>query len=253
MTTSTTASRTNSSNRVIAAANTAAVDVQDLDEDAALQYEKSIAFRLSNKPEGSLCLRVAYVSYDEFKPDPTELSRMAIFRRCLGLEDFHLIVSAVNAQLRSTRSLSFGISLAAVFLTFACVVISVLVSVVGGVSGQVAVILIHTALQALIRMRCKSSLNKFLEAHVNPKLRELRSLYVVFQVILGSFSQWCEIDFVSTSPINPLFQAPLDEVEPRVDQREEGHLEQHPSIRVVVLGVEPKHSFHNTQEGSVKT
>jgi hypothetical protein len=252
----TAASRTNSSDRVTA---TAAVDVRDLDDAEALQqYERSIAFRLSNKPEGSLCLRVAYVSYDEFKPDPTELSRMAVFRRCLGLEDFHLIVSAVNAQLRSTRSLSFGVSISAIVLTFACVVTSVLVTVVGGVSGQVAVILIHTALQALIRMRCKASLNTFLDAHVNPKLRELRSLFVVFQIILGGFSQWCEIDFVSTSATNPLLQVPrLDEeggneLATELEYNRGDSLEQHPSMRMVVLGVEPKHSFHHTHEGSVK-
>lgn len=226
-------------------------DVSDeLDAEAARQYERSIAFRLSNKPDGSLCLRVAYVSYDEFKPDPAELSRMAVFRRCLGLEDFHLIVSSVNAQLRSTRSLSFGVSITAVILTFASVAVSVLLSIVGGVSAQVFVILAHTVLQALIRQRCKSTMNIFLDTHVNPKLRELRSLYVVFHILVGGFSQWCEIDFVSTNQTNPLlgFDTPLA-LENAVEVVQ---LEQHPSMRVVVVGVESKHSFHHAQEGSVK-
>lgn len=261
----------------------------DAEDEAERRYQKAVVFRLSNKPEGSICLRVAYVSYDEFKPDPVELNRMAVFQRCLGLEDFHLIVSAINAQLRKTRSISFGFSVAAIVLTFASVAVCVLVHVAGGVSAQVIVVLLHTAVQALLRHRCKVSLNDFLDEHVNQRLRQVRHLYVVFRAVVGGFSQWCEIDFVSTNPnTNPLAHPHRNNDDDDVGMETSGNrggadgaglsdaqamfamdahhrhgpaptaapsnnfnMEQEQSVRAVVLGVDPFH--RGCTEGSVKS
>lgn len=189
------------------------VDVDDDEE----RYESSVLFRLSNKEDGNVCLRAAYVSFDEFRPDPETLNDMAVFRRCIGLSDFHLIVSAVNAQLRRFKRLSFAFGLFALVATFGAVGLCV-VSVPVGVSVQVTVVLLQIASQAVLRRRCERVVNAFLTEHVNSRLRSTRAIYIVFRVSVSGLGQWCEIDFARCSDDSNPLRLPLM---PTRDERRE--------------------------------
>jgi hypothetical protein len=191
--------------------------IEELEDHEGPQYESSVVFRLSNRPEGTICLRAAYTSFEEFKPDPCALSQMAVFRKCLSLEDFHLIISAVNHELRRIRTLSFGVAIAALVLTFVSIGVCV-VSVVGGVSMQVFTVLIQTAVQAVLRSRAQEGINTFLVAHVNERLKAKRRLFVVFRVASHGLSQWCEVDFTTTGN-NPLTTGDADVAEQEASTR----------------------------------